>query len=100
MRLVGNSNVSATLGTRQELEFIIAIDSDGSKLQQGSVLNMVNFSFDNSINVTQLQLVESNEFQHYSYTLPPVDNNSQGSYVLTFSKEFSCSLLCMQIKCD
>ena len=90
MRLVGNSDVSATLGTRQELEFIIAIDSDGSTLQQSSVLNMVTFSFDNSVNATLLHLTQSNEFQHYSYTLPPVDRTSQGSYFLTFSKEFSC----------
>ena len=79
---MGNSSVSATLGTRPEFEFIIAVDSDGSKVQQNSVLNMVTFSFENSL----LQLTESNEFQHYSYKPPPVDNSSAGVYVLTSSK--------------
>ena len=89
---MGNSSVSATLGTRQELEFIIAIDSDGSKLQQSSVLNMVAFIFNNSINnATLLQLTESNEFQHYFYIIPPLDNNTEGMYALTFGKNsFVC----------
>jgi len=84
--LISNSNISATLGTRQELEFIIAIDSDGSKLQQNSVLNLVNFTFDNLINATTLQLAEANEFQHYSYVSPPIDNSSAGIYALIFGK--------------
>ena len=87
MRLLGNSNISATLGTRQELEFVIAIDSDGSKLQQSSVLNMVTFTFDNLIDATSLQLMESNEFQHYIYISPPVNNSSVGIYALAFGEK-------------
>ena len=87
--MLGSSNVSAILGTRPELEYIIAIDSDGSKLQQGSVLNMVTFFFNNSVNSTSLlQLTESNEFQHYSYVLPVIDNSSVGEYLLTSGKKF------------
>ena len=91
VRLISNSNISATLGTRQELEFVIAIDSDGSKLQQNSVLSLVNFTFDNLINATMLQLTESNEFQHYTYVSPPIDNSSAGLYALMFSK--NCNYL-------
>ena len=87
MRLLGNSNISAALGTRQELEFVIAIDSDGSNLQQSSVLNMVNFMFDNLIDTTSLQLMESIEFQHYTYTSPPVDDSSVGIYAIAFGEK-------------
>ena len=94
MRLVGSSSVSATRGTTQELEFIIAIDSDGSRIQQSSVLNMVTFTFNNSINGTMLQLTESNEFQHYVYASPPIDNTTEGTYSLNFSKQSSlCSYI-------
>ena len=98
MRLLGNSNISAALGTRQELEFVIAIDSDGSKLQQSSVLNMVTFTFDNLINATSLQLMESNEFQHYTYTFPPVDNSSVGIYALAFGEKFIILVSCEAVK--
>ena len=87
--MLTDSNVSATLGSRPILEYVIAIDSDGSELQQSSVINMITFFFNNSVNETVLQLTESmEEFQHYLYILPSLDNSSTGEYMLTASEKF------------
>lgn len=88
VRLLSDSNVSATVGTIQEIEYVIAINSDGSKLQQSLLLNMVTFSFNNLVNATMLHLTESREeFQHYFYTSPPLDNSSTGEYILSYGEE-------------
>ena len=82
VRLVSNSTISATLGTRQELEFVIAIDSDGSKIEQTTISDSLMFSFTNSSQIT-VNLPEPTEldvFQHYVYILSPVDTTLEGMY--------------------
>ncbi|XP_065910295.1 uncharacterized protein [Dysidea avara] len=82
VRLVSNSTISATLGTRQELEFVIAIDSDGSKIGQSAISDSLVFSFTNSSQIT-VDLPEPMEldiFQHFVYMLPPVDTTLEGMY--------------------
>ena len=92
VRLLSDSNVSATVGTIQKIEYVIAINSDGSRLQQSSLLNMVTFSFNNSVNATMLHLTESLEFQHYLYTSPPLDNSSTGEYILSYGEKLTVVL--------
>ena len=83
------------MGTIQKIEYIIAINSDGSRLEQSSLLNMVTFSFNNSVNATMLHLTESQEeFQHYLYISPPLDNSSTGEYILSYGEELTV-VLCL-----
>lgn len=79
---MSNSTISATLGTRQQLEFVIAIDSDGSKIGQRTISDYFVFSFTNLSQITA-NLPEPTEldvFQRYVYMLPPVDTTLEGMY--------------------
>ena len=86
--MLGNSSILATVGSRPVLEFTVAVDSDGVLEFQNNVTSLLTFTFTNSSqNQTLLPLpvLDPNNFQRYSYTLPPLGVGTEGIYTLTFN---------------
>jgi len=88
LRLVGDSNITATLGSRPEVEFVLAVDSDGVRDFQKNISNFLSFSFTNhDMMKTALSLpqVDPNNFQHYKTVLPSVKLTTEGIYTLNYT---------------
>ena len=70
--------------------YVIAVDADGVKEQQKSLNSIASFEFVNkngqsfnySSNFTEFM---ETSFQHYSYTLPALEEDDEGNYTLTLS---------------
>lgn len=85
---MGNSSVLATVGSRPVLEFTVAVNSDGVQEFQNNVTSLLTFAFTNSSqNRTLLSLptMDPDNFQRFSYTLPPLGVGTEGVYTLTFN---------------
>jgi len=86
---VGNSSILATVGSRPVIEFIVAVDSNGIVEFQNNVTNLLTFSFLENSSKEQIQLplpvMDSDNFQLYSYILPPVGISTEGIYMLTIN---------------
>lgn len=89
VRVVGNSSILATVGSRPVIEFMVAVDSNGVVEFQNNVTSLLTFIFLSNSSQEQIQLplpvMDSDNFQHYSYTLPPVGINNEGLYTLTIN---------------
>ena len=88
MRLLGDGNITATLGSRPEVEFVLAIDSDGVRDFQNNIPDFLSFSFtDHNMMETALSLpqVDPNNFQRYKTVLPSVETSTEGVYTLTYA---------------
>jgi len=85
---VGDGNIMATLGSRPEIEFVLAVDSDGVRDFQKNISNFLSFSFTNhDMMKTALSLpqIDPNNFQHYKTVLPSVNITTEGIYTLTYT---------------
>ena len=75
-------------GSTPSIDFMVAVDSDGVTELHTSVKKYLMFSFTNN-NLTTVFLplphMDPNNFQHYSYRLPPMDSNWAGNYTLSFN---------------
>ena len=86
--MLGNSSILATVGSRPVLEFTVAVDSDGVQEFQNNVSSLLTFTF---INSTQIQtllplpVMDPDNFQRYSYTLPPLGVGTEGIYTLAIN---------------
>jgi len=86
--VVGDGNITATVGSRPEIEFVLAVDSDGVRDFQDNISNFLSFSFTNhDMTKTALRLpqIDPNNFQHYKAMLPSVDITTEGIYTLTYT---------------
>lgn len=71
----------------------MAINSNGLIEEfVNNVTNLLNFSFLPSSSQTQMQLplpvMDTDNFQLYSYALPPVGINTEGNYTLAINSTF------------
>ena len=83
--MLGNSTILTTVGSRPVLDFIVAVDSDGV---QNDLTNLLSFTFTNSTDNQMplpLPVMDPNNFQRYSYTLPPLGISTEGIYNLTIN---------------
>ena len=88
MRLLGDSNITTTLGSRPAVEFVLAIDSDGVRDFQKNITDFLSFSFTNhNMTKTTLSLphMDLDNFQRYKTVLPSVDISTEGVYTLTYT---------------
>jgi len=71
------------LASSPVISIIIAIDSDGTRTQQDNVTNSLLITHTNNdvISVDGLEQDPVNS-QLYHYTLPPVENSSEGIYAI------------------
>ena len=86
--MLGNSSILATVGSRPVLEFTVAVDSDGVQEFQKNVTSLLTFSFMNSSQnefLLPLPVMDPDNFQRYSYTLPPLGINNEGIYTLAIN---------------
>ena len=68
--------------------YVIAVDSNGTRKEQKSLTSFASFIFINSDGQTfeyNSKLTEFREtsFQYYSYALPALEEDAEGSYTLT-----------------
>ena len=87
MRLLSDTFVNSSAGSRPTLMYVIAVDADGVREQQKSLNSIASFEFVNknghfnySSNFTEFM---ETSFQHYSYTLPALEEDDEGNYTLT-----------------
>ena len=90
LRLLSDTFVNSSAGSRPTLMYVIAVDADGVREQQTSLNSIASFEFVNkngqSFNYTS-NFPEFMEtfFQHYSYTLTALEEDDEGNYTLTLS---------------
>ena len=86
LRVLGNSSILATVGSRPVLEFTVAVDSDGLQEFHNNITSLLTFSFVSNSDQRPVQLPQPvmsiDNFQRYLYTLPPVGVNTEGTYTL------------------
>ena len=90
LRLLSDSFVNSSAGSRPTLMYVIAVDADGVRKQQKSLNSIASFEFVNkngqrfnySSNFPEFM---ETSFQHYSYTLPALEEDDEGNYTLTLS---------------
>ena len=87
VRVIGNSSILATVGSRPVLEFTVAVDSNGLEEFQHNVTNLLTFSFlSNSTSQTlSPPMMDADNFQQYLYELPPLGIDTEGMYTLTIN---------------
>ena len=99
--MLGNSSILATVGSRPVLEFTVAVDSDGVLEFHNNVTSLLTFTFTNSSQsktLLPLPVMDPDNFQRFSYTLPPLGVGTEGIYTLTFNGMVALSLIDMGIK--
>ena len=87
LKLVSNTSVEASPGTRPILMYVIAVDDDGTMVEQKNLSYFASFQFvnpDSQMSDYNSELTEFIEtsFQHYIYALPVLDEDAEGSYML------------------
>ena len=102
LRLLSDTFVNSSAGTRPILMYVIAINADGVREEQKSLDSIASFEFINkngqsfnySSNFTEFT---ETSFQHYSYALPVLEEDNEGVYILTpGSYIYNCSCdICM-----
>ena len=63
--------------------YLIAVDADGTKENQNSLNASFTFVNDQSTKTFEFENANETSFQHYSYVLPIIEEDSEGSYKLT-----------------
>ena len=97
LRLLNDTFINSSAGSRPTFMYVIVVDADGAREQQKSLNSIASFEFVNkngqSFNYSSNfpEFVETS-FQHYSYTLPALQEDDEGNYTLTLS-----GLLCNTI---
>ena len=84
--MLGNSTILTTVGSRPVLDFTVAVDSNGVQEFQNDLSSFLSFTFTNSTHnqiLLPLPVINPDNFQRYSYTLPPLGINTEGIYNLT-----------------
>jgi len=85
---LNGSFLTVEQGSTPSIDFMVAVESDGVSELHTSVKKYLMFSFTNNDLTTMflpLPHVDPNNFQHYSYRLPPMDLNWAGNYTLSFN---------------
>ena len=89
VQALGSTVILATVGSRPVIEFTVAIDSNGLQEFQNNIMDLLNFTFLPNSSRRQIQtlslVMDPDNFQRYSYTLPPVGINTEGTYTLTIN---------------
>ena len=89
VRVSGNSSILATVGSRPVLVFTVAVDSNGLQEFHNNITSLLAFTFVSNSDQRLVQLpqpvMSADNFQHYSYTLPPLGINTEGTYTLTIN---------------
>ena len=88
MRLLSEISIESSAGTRPIFMYVIAVDANGTRERQKSLSSIASFEFikkDGQIIDYNFRFIEFEEtsFQHYSYALPALDEDAEGSYALT-----------------
>jgi len=80
--------VDSSVGTRPIIMYVIVVDDSGTREEQKSLNSIASFVFTNEdgqvFNYSSkfTDFVET-LFQHYTYTLPTLEEDNEGSYTLT-----------------
>lgn len=86
VRVVGNSSILATVGSRPVLKFTVAVDSNGLQEFQRILLSFTFLANSSGVQTTlPPPVMTPDNFQQYSYTLPPVEIDTEGIYTLTIN---------------
>ena len=84
-------NIESPAGTRPIFMYVIAVDSNGTREEQKSLSSFASFIFINSdgeefdYNSKFAEFMETS-FQYYSYALPVLEEDAEGSYTLTLRR--------------
>lgn len=96
MRLLSDESVESSVGTRPIIMYVIVVDDNGTREKQQSLISIASFVFKNKdgqvFNYSSkfTDFVETS-FQHYSYPLPTLEEDNEGSYTLTLRRLlYSC----------
>ena len=88
LRLLNDISGEHSVGTRPIFMYVIAVDDNGVRELQKNLNSTASFEFVNSDGQTFdfssrfTEFLETS-FQHYSYALPPLEEDAEGSYTLT-----------------
>ena len=90
LRLLSDTFVNSSAGSRPTFMYVIAVDADGVREHQKSLNSIASLEFVNnngqsfnySSNFPEFMEIS---FQHYSYTLPALEEDDEGNYTLTLS---------------
>ena len=88
LRLLSNVTVESSAGTRPHLMYVIAVDDNGTREEQKNLSSIASFEFVNLDEQAFDYSSRFNEFietsfQNYSYVLPVLTEDAEGSYTLT-----------------
>ena len=86
MRLLSNITVDSTEGTRPLFMYVIVVDDDGTREEQKNLSSIATFKFNLNIDNSRLNEFVETSFQFYTYALPVLDEDAEGSYVLFLRK--------------
>ena len=79
-------SVVTSVGARPILMYVISVDADGTREKENNLSSIASFQFINTNGETfKLDLTEFVEtsFQYYNYVLPTLEEDAEGSYILT-----------------
>ena len=86
LRLLSNSTIDSTEGTRPIFMYVIAVDDDGTREEQKNLSSIATFKFNLNIDNSRLNEFVETSFQFYTYALPVLDEDAEGSYALFLRK--------------
>ena len=86
LRLLSNSTVDSTEGTRPIFMYVIAVDDNGTREGQKNLSSIATFEFNSNTDNSRLSEFLETSFQFYTYVLPALDEDAEGSYALILRK--------------
>ena len=86
LRLLSNSTVDSTEGTRPLFTYVIAVDDDGTREEQKNLSSIATFEFNSNTDNSRLAEFVEASFQYYIYALPALGEDAEGTYALILSK--------------